>query len=152
MRTLMRCIALWMSVEYRAGNMNAAASRLLEFLRLLRIADYPRPLVRERAIGTEMLRRVLGTALKPELRATAESMLGQLGVVDTPSHQRPMYTAREMEVLERVEQGLRDKQIARHLGLTEHGVRYHLKNIFRKMGATGRMDAVRRARDLGLIP
>ena len=152
MRTLMRCIALWMSVEYRAGNMNAAASRLLEFLRLLRVADYPRPLVREREIGTEVLRRVLGTALKPELRASAESMLRQLGAVDTPSQQRPMYTAREIEVLERVEQGLRDKQIARHLGLTEHGVRYHLKNIFRKMGATGRMDAVRRARALGLVP
>ena len=151
-RTLMRCIALWMSVEYRAGNMNAAASRLLEFLRLLRTVDYPRPLARERAIGTEVLGRVLATALEPELRASAESMRRQLGAVDTPSHQRPMYTAREIEVLERVEQGLRDKQIARHLGLTQHGVRYHLKNIFRKMGATSRGDAVHRARALGLVP
>lgn len=152
MRTLMRCIALWMSVEYRAGNINAAASRLLEFLRLLRTSDYARPLVRDREISMALLRRVLGTALKPELRATATYLLRQMGAEDAPdAEQTPLYTAREIEVLERVERGLRDKEIARHLDLTEHGVRYHLKNIFRKMGATGRMDAVRHARALGVI-
>ncbi len=44
--------------------------------------------------------------------------------------------------------GLRNKEIAKGLGITEHGVRYHLKNIYRKTGARGRIDAVRRVRGL----
>lgn len=153
MRTQMRCVALWMSVEYRAGNMNAAASRLLEFLRLLRKADYARPLVREREVSANLLRRLAGTVLSPDLRASADWILKQLcpeNAVEEAERSSP-YTTRELEVLERVERGFRDKQIARHLGLTEHGVRYHLKNIFRKIGADNRMDAVRRARALGII-
>lgn len=151
-RTRMRCLALWMSLEYRSGNVNAAASRLLEFLDLVRVSDYTRPLVRERKVSAELLRRVLETALKPRLRASAETVLSCL---DDPDARRadetPLYTARELEVMERVARGLRDKQIARYLGLTEHGVRYHLKNIFRKIGATNRMDAVQRARSLDII-
>ncbi len=152
MRTRMRCIALWMGLEYRSGNVNAAASRLLEFLDLVCVADYTRPLVRESEVSAKLLRRVLGTALPPRLRGVAETVLGFL---DEPDSQRatqtPLYTARELEVIERVARGLQDKQIARHLGLTEHGVRYHLKRIFRKIGATSRMDAVQRARNLGII-
>ncbi len=152
MRTRMRCLALWMSLEYRSGSVNAAASRLLEFLDLVRVADYTRPLVRESEVSATLLRRVLGTALQPRLRASAEMVRNCL---DHPDAQRadgaPLYTARELEVIERVARGLQDKQIARYLGLTEHGVRYHLKNIFRKIGATSRMDAVQRARRLGII-
>ena len=153
MRTQMRCVALWMSAEYRAGNMNAAASRLLEFLRLLRKADYARPLVREREVTVNLLRRLAGTALSPDLRASAESILKQLCPENPAKAERSSspYTVRELEVLKRVERGLSDKQIARRVGLTEHGVRYHLKNVFRKIGADNRMDAVRRARALGII-
>ena len=152
MRTRMRCIALWMGLEYRSGNVNAAASRLLEFLDLVRVADYTRPLLREREVSAKLLRRVLGTALPPRLRAVAETVLGFLDEPDAQIvKQTPLYTARELEVIERVARGLQDKQIARHLGLTEHGVRYHLKKVFRKIGATSRMDAVQRARNLGII-
>ena len=152
MRMQMRCIALWMRAEYRAGNMNSAASRLLEFLRLLRNVDYARPLVREREASLSLLRRLLGTVLDPGIRSSAESILKQLDPERPPNTERASpYTTRELEVLERLERGLSDKRIARHLDITEHGVRYHLKNIFRKMGAKNRMDAVRRARELGII-
>lgn len=152
MRTRMRCIALWMGLEYRSGNVNAAASRLLEFLDLVRLADYTRPLLRESEVSEKLLRRVLGTALPPRLRAVADTVLGFLDEPDAQIvKQTPLYTARELEVMERVARGLQDKQIARHLGLTEHGVRYHLKKVFRKIGATSRMDAVQRARNLGII-
>lgn len=152
MRTRMRCIALWMGLEYRSGNVNAAASRLLEFLRLLRTTDYERPLLREREVSRELLPQVLGTSLEPALRTSAESLLKRLeGSLAEDAKQTPRYTTRETEVIEHVARGMRDKQVARHLGLTEHGVRYHLKNVFRKTGATSRMDAVRRARAIGII-
>jgi LuxR family maltose regulon positive regulatory protein len=42
-----------------------------------------------------------------------------------------------------------DKQIGRRLGITEHAVRYHLKNIYRKLGVHDRVGALSRARDVG---
>ena len=47
--------------------------------------------------------------------------------------------------------GRRDKQIAAELGLSAYGVRYHLRNLFAKLGARNRAEALRRAREMGLI-
>ena len=60
-------------------------------------------------------------------------------------------SAREQQVLQRLE-GRRDKQIAAELGLSAHGVRFHLRNLFAKLGARNRAEALRRAREIGLIP
>ena len=46
--------------------------------------------------------------------------------------------------------GLRNREIADRLGVTEDGVRHHLKNIYRKTGTTDRDDAVRRAASMGV--
>ena len=63
----------------------------------------------------------------------------------------PALTDREREVLERLEsEG--DKQIAAALGLSVHGVRYHLRKLFDKLGARTRGETVRRARERGLFP
>ena len=63
----------------------------------------------------------------------------------------PVLSERELEVLRRLA-SQRDKQIAAELGISPHGVRYHLRKLFAKLGAAKRNDAVRRARELGLIP
>jgi two-component system, NarL family, nitrate/nitrite response regulator NarL len=47
-------------------------------------------------------------------------------------------TAREQQVLELVEQGLRNKDIARELGIRPGTVKIHLKHIFEKTGVRGR--------------
>ena len=60
-------------------------------------------------------------------------------------------TAREHEVLSLVADGLRNREIAERLGITEHTVKFHLAAVFGKLGATSRTDAVRRAFRLGLI-
>ena len=46
--------------------------------------------------------------------------------------------AREQQVLELVEQGLRNKEIARELGIRPGTVKIHLKHIFEKTGVRGR--------------
>ena len=150
-RTHMRCLALWMGLEYRAGRENDAAARLLEYLRALGGTDYIKPLVRERETSAQVMRTLLGLGLQANIREIANAALEQLGatVADVPQAQH--YTAREVEILEGLGRGERDKEIARRLDITEYGVRYHLKNIYRKLGATGRVDAVRRARSGGVI-
>jgi LuxR family maltose regulon positive regulatory protein len=54
-------------------------------------------------------------------------------------------------VLGAVEKGEADKRIGRRLDVTEHAVRYHLKNIYRKLGVHDRLGAVARAREAGLL-
>ena len=60
-------------------------------------------------------------------------------------------TPREQEVLSLVADGLRNREIAERLGITEHTVKFHLAAVFGKLGATSRTDAVRRGFRLGLI-
>jgi DNA-binding NarL/FixJ family response regulator len=54
---------------------------------------------------------------------------------------------REREVLELVARALSNAQIASHLHLTEATVKRHLRNIFVKLGAVSRLDAVNKAKE-----
>jgi DNA-binding NarL/FixJ family response regulator len=47
-------------------------------------------------------------------------------------------TAREQQVLELVEQGFKNKEIAQELGIRPGTVKIHLKHIFEKTGVRGR--------------
>jgi two-component system, NarL family, response regulator len=51
-------------------------------------------------------------------------------------------TEREQAVLELVAKGLRDKDIARVIGRTEHTAKIHVKSILAKLGAADRTEAV----------
>ena len=53
-------------------------------------------------------------------------------------HGRSDLTAREQQVLELVEQGLRNKEIGVELGIRPGTVKIHLKHIFEKTGVRGR--------------
>jgi DNA-binding NarL/FixJ family response regulator len=55
-------------------------------------------------------------------------------------------SARELEVLDLVAQALSNGQIASRLQLTEATVKRHLRNIFVKLGAVSRLDAVNKAK------
>jgi LuxR family maltose regulon positive regulatory protein len=67
----------------------------------------------------------------------------------TPSASVTKFTPREIDVLGALEQGGADKLIGRRLGITEHAVRYHLKNIYRKLGVNDRLGAIAQAREAG---
>lgn len=54
-------------------------------------------------------------------------------------------SAREREVLQLVGEALSNSQIASRLSLTEATVKRHLRNIFVKLGAVSRIDAVNKA-------
>jgi DNA-binding NarL/FixJ family response regulator len=55
-------------------------------------------------------------------------------------------SGRELEVLDLVAQALSNGQIAARLGLTEATVKRHLRNVFVKLGAVSRLDAVNKAK------
>ena len=60
-------------------------------------------------------------------------------------------SAREREVLQRASAMLSTEDIARDLYISVNTVKTHLRNTYRKLGAGGRGEAVRRARQLGLL-
>jgi len=51
-------------------------------------------------------------------------------------------TEREREVVQLMSEGLRNKQIADRLGISETTVRHHLTSIFAKLGVTDRLELV----------
>ena len=65
--------------------------------------------------------------------------------------QKVSLTERETELLRQLKSGKPDKVIARTLRVSPNTVRYHLKNIFRKLGVANRTEAVNAARDFSLV-
>lgn len=60
-------------------------------------------------------------------------------------------TGREVEVLGLVAEGLRNKEVAARLGLSEHTVKVHVQNILAKLRAGDRTEAVTAAVRRGII-
>jgi len=66
---------------------------------------------------------------------------------------RSELTPREQQVMELVEQGLKNKEIGRELGIRPGTVKIHLKHIFEKTGVRGRYGlALSGLKDRGIFP
>jgi len=61
-------------------------------------------------------------------------------------------TAREVQVLQLTASGASNREIAKKLVLAEGTVKNHLSRIFSKLGVRDRMQAVVKAREIGIIP
>jgi DNA-binding NarL/FixJ family response regulator len=63
----------------------------------------------------------------------------------------PVLTDRERSILEAVVRGQTTSAISRSLWISEHTVKFHLTNIYRKLGVPNRASAVRLALEQGLV-
>lgn len=90
----------------------------------------------------------------PELLPTPTA-LGPAGPKTTEAEgdglQVEQLSARELDVLRGMAEGLSNKQIARTLGISEHTVKFHINAILGKLNAQSRTEAVVRATRAGLI-
>jgi len=62
-----------------------------------------------------------------------------------------LLTQREKEIVKRVEEGLTYKEIGERLSISTHTVHTHIKNIYEKLQAKDRNDAIVKARKRGII-
>lgn len=60
-------------------------------------------------------------------------------------------TPREGEILRLLTSGARNKEIAAQLWISERTVKFHLANLYQKLGVTTRTEAVHQARQRGLL-
>jgi len=60
-------------------------------------------------------------------------------------------SAREIEVIQMLASGARNKEIATQLTVTLHTVKYHIENVYRKLEVRTRAEAVRVAGERGLL-
>ncbi|MCC5778449.1 response regulator transcription factor [Nitratireductor sp. B36] len=98
-------------------------------------------LVDDKRVGSQ----VISTA---ERRATLRKLHGFSPGRETKS---TVLTAQELRVLRLVAEGGTNKFVARQLRLAEVTVKFHLTNIYRKMGCQRRAEAVAAARSLGWL-
>jgi DNA-binding CsgD family transcriptional regulator len=61
-------------------------------------------------------------------------------------------SGRELEVLHELAAGHSNKEIAAHLHVSPNTVKTHVARLFEKLGAKRRTEAIRRARELGIVP
>ena len=76
------------------------------------------------------------------------------GGVDADSHEAGIeaLTSRESEIVESVVGGLKNKQVARRLFISEVTVRHHLTSIYSKLGISNRQQLMLYAFRRGLVP
>ena len=63
----------------------------------------------------------------------------------------PRLTRKEREMLAAIAQGRKNQEIAQEQSISLNTVEFHMKNLFAKLGASSRADAVMRAQRLGWI-
>ena len=75
-------------------------------------------------------------------------------ILDIQSIERPeraVLSEREIHILREIEKGRSYKEIAAALHISPHTVHAHIKNIYEKVQAHGRAEAIRKARHMGVI-
>jgi NarL family two-component system response regulator LiaR len=111
------------------------------------------------AIGY-LLKNVSAQPLADAIRAAyagrstlAEEIAGTVvALTRQPSGHGPSLTPREREVLILLVEGLSNAQIAKRLAISQSTVKYHVRSILNKLGATSRTEAVSLAWQYALIP
>jgi DNA-binding CsgD family transcriptional regulator len=71
---------------------------------------------------------------------------------NTAQQQSLGITDRELEILTLIASGLSNREIATQLFVSENTVKTHCSRTFDKLGAARRTQAVRRGKELGLLP
>jgi ATP/maltotriose-dependent transcriptional regulator MalT len=71
--------------------------------------------------------------------------------IDSTKGVQPILTKREIEIVKHLDSGKPITAIGASLHISHNTMKTHLKNVYRKLGADGRDQAVEKAKSLGLI-
>lgn len=139
-------------IEAEKGNSEYADKSMLEAIELGKKGFYIRPFLQETKSVYQLLKRIQGEReMDKKGTELINAVLESQDNTHVEEQSSSVFSSRELEILSELSKGQPDKLIARTLSLTPHGVRYHLKNIYSKMGVRNRTQAIAKASDLGLV-
>jgi DNA-binding NarL/FixJ family response regulator len=92
----------------------------------------------------------LPSALRQAVEGTVYSAIGIPSEADSPARAAGL-TERETAILTALARGLSNEAIGKELWVAEQTVKFHLTNIYRKLGVSNRTEAARLAYQHGLV-
>lgn len=102
------------------------------------------------SLGDTLVRLHQGQAPMPNM--LARGLLIRLRAKEPKPAPRPfMLTARELQVMSLLVEGLSNKQIATRLGVSEHGTKRHVAGVLAKLNCTSRTGAVALVLQQGIV-
>lgn len=124
---------------------------IAEALRLGIRAILPRSATAEEILQTAIAAAAGLVVLHPDAIDVLLPVLPAVGRAVDASTPLQALTAREIEVLGMLAEGLGNKAIAKRLNISEHTVKFHVSSIFTKLNASSRTEAVTLGARQGLI-
>jgi LuxR family maltose regulon positive regulatory protein len=148
--------AMLASCEWLDGDRAQAFAALNRALSRTRVVGFTRSVFDEAAQFAQVLRhavaeRKLLHGLPDRYVERWADVLGTDGPEPTPDGRLESLTERERHVLSLVAAGLRNEEISERLGIALSTTKWHLQNIFAKLGVASRTEALVRARQLRLV-
>ena len=150
-------LALQSLLYIAQSDRSRAQEALIESLTLAHPGGYVRTFVDLGQPMASLLEQLLTTTADKELAAYLTNVLAAFSTSTGPQVPQPAatgvdaLTARELELMRLFATELTTNEIADELVVTISTVRTHSKNIYSKLDAHSRFEAVSRARELGLI-
>ena len=93
----------------------------------------------------------LPSALRQAIEGTVFTAIGQDAAAEADAIREYGLTERELTILRALSRGLSNQAIAKELWVAEQTVKFHLTNIYRKLGVSNRTEATRYAYENGLV-
>jgi LuxR family maltose regulon positive regulatory protein len=148
-----RVEALLAVLHARAGQRSKALAAAESALRIGLACGACRALADEAGFG-ELLREISGRQLSAPQRRYLEQVMAALPLSDAapaPQLTCPVLSEKERRVLRLAEQGLRNRDMARELFVSDETIKWHLRNIYAKLEVNNRISALAKARALSLV-
>ena len=151
-RSLISLLYIITLAYYKSGKHKQALTKLNEAVSHAMFEGFKRPFIEFSDEQQDILQRALSDSqLFPINRLKRSFLIDLIHITDREDNKRKsrsskLLTIREQEIADYVCDGYSNKEIARLCGCTENTVKFHLKNIFTKLGIRSRKTLSRIAR------
>jgi LuxR family transcriptional regulator, maltose regulon positive regulatory protein len=138
-----------------AHDRNAAFALLQEAIDIGIVQGYVRVFVYEDIEIRDMLQSRLDGRPAPALREYLKLLIGAFqgnaaASATTEPYTSESFTRRELKIIARLSSGMNNRELANALFITEGTLKWHLKNIYSKLGVASRVSAINAAKALGI--